>query len=332
MAEQEIRQADHVVHCTVLLVLVSQPGLQLHFRRPDLALRLSARGKAAALRHGTAPVGADDIHPALFPGDLIRAGASQDLRDGRVGMHVGQHVLPLQQGIKQPCPVIPLQQLPVLFLSRKAKHVRPDLQHAARFHIQNVVEFLPGILPAPVQEPVTHSVRDPQRLFAAEDPVCVRQPHQQLVHGILRCPDALSLSDPDQILFRDRAGPAVTVLPLADLQLVDDCHRLRPDFLIAGLLPAGRCRGEPVAQKMPAQLAAGILPATHGIQIHAPAGDQPCLQQKIPQQIAVLQLHHIFPVAVFPAQKRVLPQNDLPSLQSFHIRHPFPFFFRFFSP
>ena len=130
-AQEVVRQAQHVVHGAVLLVLIPQAGAQRLGRGPDFPAGLAAGGVLAPLVHGQLPVGLYNVPPPLLPGDLIGAGTAQHLGDGGVGVHIGQHVLALQQGGEQALAVVALQQGAVLLRAGVLEQLGPHLQHAA---------------------------------------------------------------------------------------------------------------------------------------------------------------------------------------------------------
>ena len=117
LPEQKVCQPDHIVYGAVLLVFVSQPGLQLFSGSPHLSLGLASGGKISSVRHRTFPITPDNIQPFFPAGHLIGSGTAQDLRYGGIGMHVREYVLALQQRLKQAPSVIPAQKLPVFLFA-----------------------------------------------------------------------------------------------------------------------------------------------------------------------------------------------------------------------
>ena len=320
-AEQIIRQPHHVVNRAVLLGLVAQAGPEFMLRRPDLAQGLPAGHIRAAVGHGAFPVGLADPAPLFLPGDLIRPGAAAHLGNGGVGVHVGQGILPRQQRVKQAAAVIPDHQGSVHLPAGDAVEIRPDLQHAAGFHVQDIVHLLPGEGRRPVQEPFRPALGNRQRLFIARVSVHVHQAHKDLMERVLRRPDGLALRNPEQVFLRNRAGPAVAVLQLALLQDIDHVVRLRLDGPVPGGMIAHGRGGQPVAREMAPQLAAGILPAA----VHPGKGfrraGQTRLHLKIQHQRPGLQAQHIIPVLPLAALQLAVKELHIPALKHFQC-HP----------
>ena len=313
-AEQVVRQPEHIVHGAVFLILVPQPGAQKPLGGPDLPACLAAGGVLAPLVHRQLPVGLHNVPPALLPGDLIGSGAAQHLRDGGVGVHVGEHVFPLQQGIEQPAAVVAVHQLPILVLAGVVQQLDPDLQHAPGLKVQDVVKLLPGEGAGPLVEPVGETVGHFQGFPVPGQLVHVHQAHKGLVEVVLGSPHLFAPGNPVQVLLRDGTGPLAAVVLLAQGQLVDNGIGLGLDLPVpCGVVPHGR-RGQPMPQEMAPKLAGLCLPAPVDSLRQVGRGEPAGFQLEIQHQIFRLQVHHILAVPAFPAQKLLFPQG--------HIRPP----------
>ncbi|MNI50268.1 hypothetical protein D3C73_1049190 [compost metagenome] len=96
MPEEKLCQTDHIIYSAMLLVLVTEACLDLHFRHPHFTGSIPASCQSSPLCDSTFPVGSDNVHPSWFAGYFVSSGTSEYFRNGRVGMHVGQRVFIFQ--------------------------------------------------------------------------------------------------------------------------------------------------------------------------------------------------------------------------------------------
>ena len=172
--------------------------------------------------------------------------------DGRVHVHVGEHILAGHERVEEAAAVVALDEFQVLALAGQAIEIGPHFEHAAGLDVEDLVHLFLAEGATPTVKPARPVDQDLQRLRVAADGVHVPQPHERLVQRVVRRPDALAARYPVQVLFGDRADPLAAVLLLAARQFADDVIRLALDFLVAGG-GGERCRGrEPVAQEVAA--------------------------------------------------------------------------------
>ena len=307
-AEEVFRQAQHVIDGAVLLVFVAEARAKRLNGGPNLAARLPAGGIGAALVHSKLPVSLHNVAPVLLARDLIGTRAAQHLRDRRVCVHVGEHILAFQQRGEEAPAVVALEQDTVFFVSRERQKLRPDLEHAARLKVENIVHLFACELGRPVIEPVGKAIRHIQRLTAACELGHVHQAHQRLVQVVMRRPHLLAAGNPVQIFFRNGPHPAAAVFLLAQRQLMHNGVRLGLYLDVARGVDVHGRRGKPVAQKMPAKLAGLRFPAAvNAIRVEGRRVSSR-LQVEVQEQVFRFQIHHVLAVPCLAAQEFFLPQ------------------------
>lgn len=96
-AQQIFSQFHHVVNNTMLLVFITKAGPELSHRAPDFAGCLAAVGIHAALLNCLILVSLHDLAIILLAGHFVSTGIAMHLGDGRIGMHIAEHINTLKQ-------------------------------------------------------------------------------------------------------------------------------------------------------------------------------------------------------------------------------------------
>jgi len=176
-------------------------------------------------------------------------------------VHIGEDIPAFQERIKQTGSVIPVHQHPVVRILGNPVQTRPNLQHAACFHVQYVIKLLFGKLTGPSDKPPGPVHSNIQCFFAFCVQIHIQQAHKGFMKRILGCPNAFPFCNPMQVFLRDGSDPLPAVLPLAVRELPDNSFRLCLNFFISRCGIMHRRGGQPVAQEMTAQLTLRRLPA-----------------------------------------------------------------------
>ena len=90
-----VRQADHVIDDTVLLIHIAQSGRLAVRRSPALSIRLPSGSEASPPVHSQFPVVLHYFSVSLLSRHFIGSGTSVNLRNRRVGVHIGEDIRPI---------------------------------------------------------------------------------------------------------------------------------------------------------------------------------------------------------------------------------------------
>ena len=326
LTEKEVRQAHHIVNGAVLLILISKAGRKLYVRRPDLAAGLSARGITALAGDSRFPVAFYDLQHLFLAGRPVPGSRSENFRNGRIRMHIGQDIPAFQKAVEEAFPVIPVHQFPEHFLSGQAVQDCPDLQHSAGFHIQNLLKMFSGKTSAPFIKPLREMNRHIQRFCISGLLRHIKQAHESLVYRILRRPDFFPDGNPGHVFFRDGSGPFPAVLFLAFRQDINDLLRLRQNQLISRRLVVHGGGRKPVPQEMAPQFTEREFPSAVNLRLGLRGLIQAGFHQIRERQVLRLQLHHIIQVSFSAPKKLFILQNYRLPMLHFPVCHSFLLF------